>query len=355
MKEDLDFGNVNPIFVQIEQGRKSPFGDLLRNITQRIYDDPYLNFMSALGPSREFLHSTLYELHRDRNRKYFKNFFVDEELYSIVKSNIEWAYQIWSENPKKYVKVTITRRGIIVYDNYQPNAFNMLMFTIHSGTWMRKAIGRKQTVDKFERYLEEDVETHQVYGELVLRHGGILIDNKTSRFECDYNRQYERAIYSNYSEPWILDLWKEKLTDNERKWILEGYKEFYYTLKSLIENYRFNIIFDSHSMKDGKKRPDISFGTKHIPYFYLPIVHSLRKNFIKMGYEKADFNKPFGGGHILNWLSGKFPDVFTLSMEVNKKLYMTSDRRSILKSKLKKLSSQITNTFSEQNGAYLAP
>jgi len=126
---------------------------------------------------------------------------------------------------------------------------------------------------------------------------------------------------------------------------MEGYHEFYFSLARLIDTYRFNIIFDAHSMKDKKGRPEISFGTKYIPQFYMPIVRSMQRKLSNLKFHPVSLNVPYVGGYILEWLSNQFPDVFIFSMEVNKKLYMTRNRKKVLIKKLDELSKHITNIF----------
>jgi len=346
---------INPGATSITIGLSKRFliFQLLEKLTKRIEDDPYLNFVSILKNYKvlgKILNGSLHELHRDRNKLYFKNFFVDRRLYDLVKQDLEWLYhkcertKELSEHKHK-IKLTITKRGVIVYDNYQQNQFNVLLLTIHSGTWMRKDIQEKQTVNESKRLIEEDIDTHKIYSNLVLEKSGIWIDNKSSRFACDYNRNPGRAIYSNKQEKWIKQIWKEELSEQQRRWLMEGYHEFYFTLGKLIDAYRFNIIFDGHSMKDKKGRPEISFGTKHIPHFYMPIVRSMQRKLINLKYKDVALNKPYFGGYILEWLSSQFPDVFICSLEVNKKLYMVRSRRRVIQKKLKQLSKNITNLF----------
>ncbi len=340
---------INPTSTSISIGLSKRFliFQMLKRLTKRIEDDPYLNFISILKNYKvlgRFLHGTLHELYRDRNKSYFKNFFIDKDLYEIVKNDLERVH-IKNEKNKDNIKLTITKRGVIIYDNYQKNNFNVLLMTIHSGTWMRKDIEKKQAITRERRLLEEDLDTHKIYSPLVLEKGGIWIDNKASRFECDYNRKPDNAIYTNKSEKWIKILWKEDLTPSQCNWLMEGYNEFYFTLGRLIDTYRFNIIFDSHSMRSGKGRPNISFGTKYIPKFYMPIVRSMMQKLINMGYANVSLNNPYGGGHILNWLNNKFPGLFIFSMEVNKKLYMSKNRRKTISKKLNHLSKNIVNIF----------
>jgi len=193
--------------------------------------------------------------------------------------------------------------------------------------------------------LEEDTDTHKIYSNLVLEKGGIWIDNKASRFACDYNRDPGRAIYSNKQEKWIKKIWKQDLSEYQRRWLMEGYYEFYFTLGRLIDTYRFNIFFDGHSMKDKKGRPEMSFGTKYISHFYMPIVRSMQRKLSNLGFNPVSLNVPYAGGYILEWLNNQYPDIFICSMEVNKKLYMVKNRRRVINKKLKELSKCITNIF----------
>jgi N-formylglutamate amidohydrolase len=351
-------GQLSPILLKptstsltISLSKRFLIFQMLDRLTKKIEDDPYLNFISVLKNYKvlgKFMHGTLHELHRDRNKLYFKNFFIDKRLYEQVKQNLEWTYHKCEEESSernKKIKLTITKRGVMVYDNYQKNQFNVLLLTIHSGIWMRNDIEQMQSITREKRLLEEDIDTHKIYSNLVIEKGGIWIDNKASRFACDYNRNPSRAIYSNKQEKWIKEIWKEPLTEQQRRWLMEGYHEFYFTLGKLIDTYRFNIIFDGHSMKDAGGRPQISFGTKYIPNFYMPIVRSMQHKLSKLGYHPVSLNVPYSGGYILEWLNNQFPDVFICSMEVNKNLYMTRNRKKVISKKLNQISKSITNIF----------
>ena len=336
---------INPTATSVTVGLSKRFFmfQIIKRLTKRIEDDPYLNFISILKSYKvlgRFLNGTIYEFYRDRNKSYFRNFFIDKNLYEIVKSDIELVY-----DKNKDIKLTITKRGIIVYDNYKTSSFNVLLMTAHSGIWMPKDIEKKQALSKEDRLLEEDIDTHKIYSSLVLEKGGIWIDNKFSRFACDFNRPPDRAIYSNKSEKWIDEVWREELDEHQRRRLMTGYNEFYFTLGKLIDTYRFNIIFDGHSMKDGKNRPEISFGTKYIPKFYIPIVRSMQRKLINLGYNQVLLNTPYSGGYILEWMNNKFPDIFIFSMEVNKKLYMAKNRKKVLNKKIVELSNNIKNIF----------
>ena len=335
---DTDF-----LSLRISLSKRFLLFQLLQEINKKIEDDPYLNFLSvlrnykALGP---ILHGTAYEFFRDKNKFYFKKFFLEKELYQIVKKDIEWVYSL-----NKDTKITITKKGLVLYDNYQNNKFNTLLLTVHSGTWMPKKILEKHSWSEKQRKIEEDIGIERIYGHLVLKKGGMWIDNKLSRFAIDVNRPLERSIYFKGSENWVNEeLWKKELNKWDLNYLHKAYEEFYFTLSELVNAYRFNIIFDGHSMRDGPDRSEISFGTKYIPKFYMPIVKSMQKKLIKLGY-KTFLNMPYHGGFILEWLNEKFPDIFLFSIEINKKLYMTKNRENTVEENLEKISTDMTQIF----------
>jgi len=319
---------------------------LLNRLTQKIEDDPYLNFISVLKNYKvlgRILSGNVRELHRDRNKYYFKNFFVEREVWELVKNDLEWL--VHANKNTGHIKMTITKRGVIVYDNYKKNNFNLLLMTIHSGTWVPKNIQKKMHITPQERYLEEDIYTNRLYSRLVLEKGGIWIDSKQSRFACDFNRILPRAIYQDGSERWIDNLWEEKLNEREIRQLHESYHQFYFTLANLVDSYHFNIIFDGHSMKDGKGRPNISFGVEPTPKFYMPVVLFMRKKLKQLGYASVELNKPYSGSYIIKWLKDKFPQSFIFSAEINKKLYMSDNRKRVIEHKAEKLAKDITQIF----------
>lgn len=316
---------------------------IIKRVIRKMEADPYLNFINELKYYKvlgKIIHGPIEEIYRDRNKRYIRHFFESKELYDLVKKDLEWVY-----NKNKKVLITMNKKGYVIYHNYKKNKFNILLLTIHSGTFMPSDIAGKQAITKKERMLEEDIDIHKIYSPLVLENAGIWIDNKLSRFACDYNRSPEKAIYNNKSELWIQKLWKKPLNKQQRKRLMDGYEDFYLTLRSLVDSYRFNIIFDGHSMKHVKDRADVSFGTKYIPRFYMPVVRTMKEQLLKLGYSNVAFDKPFSGGYILQWLSRKFPNIFICSMEVNKNLYMNKGRTASHEPRINTLSSDILQIF----------
>jgi N-formylglutamate amidohydrolase len=346
------FAKVSPILIRptttsitVSLSQRFLLFELMRKVITVIENDPYMNFISLLKGYKalgNFLSGTIHEFHRDRNEFYFKNFFIDKDLYKLVKADMEQLVKA-----HKDMRVTITKHGTLVYDNYKKNQFNVLLMTMHGGTWLPKNLKDKIALTSRQRHQEEDIGTSEIYSKIVLEKGGIWIDNKQSRFGCDYNRSMLRCIYSEKSEKWLPGnkMWKEDITKNEIAQIHNCYKEFYFLLEKLVDAYRFNIIFDGHSMNSLEGRPDLSFGTEHIPRFYLPIVKSMKRKLNSLGYNSVKFNVPYGGGHILHWMSQKFPDIFIFSMELNKSIYMNKANEKLHTRKAVALAKNLVQIF----------
>jgi len=314
-----------------------------KKISDRIERHPHLNFISLLGASKligNVLDNTLAYFFRNRNSYWFKKFFEDRELYELVREDIEYYY-------KKYpgIRLTLTKDGIMIYDNYQPNHFNIFLLTIHGGTWIPDYVKKLMSVSRAVIYSEEDIATDRIYGPLVLKKGGIWINTKQSRFVCDFNRAPERAIYSNNSEDRVRNIWHEELKPGQKARIMKSYRRFYQLLDTLIETYRFNIVFDGHSMVNEPGRPALSFGVKFVPQFYGPIVAEMRKTLMRETKKDVEINTPYSGGYILEYLSAHFPDIFIFSMEINKKLYMDKSHMNLKKRNMWKLSRAVENIF----------
>ncbi len=350
MKKITEFlENLTPILVRpstdsltISLSKRFFLFQMMGRIINVIEEDPHLNFVALLKSYKmlgRILSGTIKEFYRDRNKLYFKNFFIDRSLYELVKQDLEYIY------PKnKDLRMTITKRGVIVYDNYKKNQFNVLLLTVHSGTWIPESLQKKFSVSDKDRFREEDIDTHKIYSDIVLNKGGIWIDNKQSRFIIDFNRAIERAIYDDYRihTDDFSEIWSTSPTKREYIEIFNSYREFYFTLARVVDIYRFNIVFDGHSMKDLPDRPMVSIGTRYNPNFYMPIVQEIKKKMVSMGYSPVRFDYPWGGGFILKWLNRKFPDMFIISMEVNKRIYMNDERTKSYKEKIDKLSSDLS-------------
>ncbi len=315
----------------------------LKKVNERIDKNLHLSFVSLLYSYKAFepvLDGTISYFYRNRNTLWFRKFFPEKELYELVKADIKHHHKNYPN-----IKLTITKYGTMIYDNYKRNKFNILLITAHAGVWVPKYIKSLMALRKSKRLMEEDIGTDLIYGPLVLDRGGIWIDNKQSRFVCDYNRSRESAVYTNTSEKRVQNIWKRSLGNKQKERILERYDYFYHVLNQLIDTYRFNIIFDAHSMVDEPDRPPFSFGIDFSPRFYYPIIMKMKENLELEVKEEVLINNPFGAGYILEHLAKQFPDVFIFSMEINKKLYMDKKHCRTYKRKVKKLSKNIEDLF----------
>ena len=337
--------SANSNSLKISLSKRFFLNKLIGNTFKALEEDHYLNFISVLKYSKflgRFIYDTLENIYKNRNSIFFKNFFIDNDLYREIKHDIIETYKT---HKGKDIKLTITKRGVIIYDNYKPNKFNILLLTIHSGHWVDQRIKKKLNLTDKERYYQEDLGTDLVYKNLVLEKSGIWINTKQSRFVCDLNRNKENSICRNDSMTWKTKVWKSPLSKREVNEIEQFFLEFYFTLDKILQTHQFNIIFDGHSMRNEIGRPDISFGTKYIPTFYMPIVKSMQRRLVKFGYKNVKFNTPFKGGYILRWLQEKHPNVFIFSMELNMGLYTTKDYDRVYKGRANKLSKAVFDIF----------
>ncbi|MFH1439336.1 MAG: N-formylglutamate amidohydrolase [Candidatus Woesearchaeota archaeon] len=319
----------------------------LNKLWDKMSENPHLNFLSQLKDYQivgDVLDGDIEHFYRTRNALWFKNYFEDRDLYNIVKKDIEDLYPNY-----KHIRVTITHKGILVYENYKKNQFNTLLLTVHNGTWVDKDIKKNMIITDKRRLMDEDLGSGRLYSRIVLEEGGIWIDSKQSRFMCDFNRSYARAIYANNQEKMLKKVWKQELDQHQKDIILDSYRHFYYLLSRLIDTYKFNIIFDGHTMRGFEGRPNISFGTNYIPGFYIPIVNAFIQRLRNLGYKEIKVNVPYKGGYILKFLSRKFPNMFIFSMEINKKLYIKADEITLIDKDIEKISKDLITMLKIEN------
>ncbi len=315
----------------------------LQKINDKLEETPHVNFLSLLNSYKrviDVLDGSISYFYRKRNTLWFKEFFPEEELYKLVKEDLERYHEKYGR-----INLTITKNGILIYDNYKKNQFNTLLMTVHGGKWVPNYGQELMAISEEKRYQEDDLGADLIYGKLALDNGGVWISAKFSRFFCDLNRKRHRAIYSNTSEKRVQDIWKKELTRFQKERILKNYDQFYYILETLVDTHRFNIIFDGHTMCYEPSRPCFSFGATCIPHFYSPIVEKMRNILHKETGKRIHLNNPYKAGHILNYLSKKYPDIFILSMEINKKLYMDKAHLKLKTREINKLSNAIEKMF----------
>jgi N-formylglutamate amidohydrolase len=114
---------------------------------------------------------------------------------------------------------------------------------IHNGGRIRDALNQNCLLSKEERYFEEDPFTGDFIQSLP-----ITLIGGDSRYEYDLNRDEENCIYK---VAWGKEVWKEKLSEEERLISLSKHRNFYKIIHALIskleKDFGATVIYDVHS------------------------------------------------------------------------------------------------------------
>lgn len=135
----------------------------------------------------------------------------------------------------------ITKDGSfsIAIDDYVP----FVCTAIHNGSNLRKDLRNKAALTRGERWVEEDPLTGQFISALPIR-----IIAHDSRYEYDLNRRPEECIYQ---EAWGAKIWKDPLSEEQRRLSLEKHENFYRVVAKLVsvlrKQFRKCVVYDMHS------------------------------------------------------------------------------------------------------------
>lgn len=133
------------------------------------------------------------------------------------------------------------------------------------------------------------------------------------------------------------DLSAKNLVYNE--YYLKHHKDFSNKVKSKIDKYNSSIIIDCHTFSDTNSNyPDICIGTNnHTPQFLL--------NEFKLAFESMEYsieiNNPYSGTFVPLDLYNKEKRVYSIMIEINKRLYMNSSE------KVNEINKQLISIFEE--------
>ena len=175
----------------------------------------------------------------------------------------------------------------------------------------------------------------------IFDHGYEMVRFPISRLVCDFERfrddreevmakQGMGACYISCSDRTVL----RRLTSEHREEILQKYYDTYHRVLTLAVEEKLGqfgrcIIIDGHSfsavplpyeLDQNPDRPDICIGTDP---FHTPseLTHMTRDYFEQKGYTVA-INAPFSGTMVPMKYYRKEPNVSSLMLEINRKLYM---------------------------------
>lgn len=209
-----------------------------------------------------------------------------------------------------------------------------LACAIHDGHDVRPDIAACMRLSDIERLYEEDPftaawTTIAPTRLIVLR----------SRFEVDFNRPRDQAVYLTPADAWGLDVWRRALSAEFVAESLQIYDDFYahlrLVLKQLVERHGQVVVFDLHSYNhrrsgaggrqaDPEENPEINLGTGTMDRSYWsPIVNAwlgAMRSVDCLGRQlDVRENVKFFGGQLPRWSHENFPrQVCALAIEVKK-------------------------------------
>lgn len=213
----------------------------------------------------------------------------------------------------------------------------ILATAIHNGHELREELLEKIALTEEERLREEDPFT-----------GGWTVVSPTrivslqSRFEVDFNRSRDMAVYRKPEDAWGLTVWKEPLAEDCLGRSLAVYDAFYEEVQGLLQRmlkrYGSAVVLDLHSynhMRGGPARPpadavgnpEVNLGTGTMSEAarrrWSPLIEGFMSDLREFDYlgRKLDVreNVKFRGGYFPKWIHETFEGkVCALSVEFKK-------------------------------------
>jgi N-formylglutamate deformylase len=205
---------------------------------------------------------------------------------------------------------------------------------VHHGHAVRPEVAALMRLDAAERRYEEDPFTGDWTSVAPTRFIG-----HRSRFEVDFNRPRESAVYLDPDDAWGLDLWHSPPPREIIEQSLAAYDAFYAHLRlvldALVRCHRRVVVLDLHSYnhrrdgpnsppEDPRANPEINVGTGSLDReSWIPIVDRCLDVLRSYDYmsRRLDVreNVRFRGGELPKWTHRNYPGtVCALALEVKK-------------------------------------
>ena len=194
---------------------------------------------------------------------------------------------------------------------------------IHDGHRLRPALRKQCLLSDQERWYEEDPLTADFIASFP-----ITIVGNDSRYEYDLNREPAACIYDL---AWSKPVWKEPLSEEQRKLSLRKHRNFYKVVHAMIAKleslFGGVIVYDVHSYnykRYEQKLPVFNIGADRIDIkkfgFY---VREWKKALSEIKLPNVDtsvaINEVFKGyGYFLQYISQNFRNVLVLATEIKK-------------------------------------
>ena len=205
---------------------------------------------------------------------------------------------------------------------------------IHDGHAVRREIAQLLAVSDMDRLHEED--PHTAFWTSI---GPNRIVALRSRFEIDFNRPRDKAVYLDPSDAWGLRVWESPPSEEIVARSLAEYDTFYRQVEEMLDSLvlRFGqvVVLDLHSynhrrggvdgpVADVEGNPEVNIGTGTMDRErWSPVVDSFVEelrgfDFLGRTLDVRE-NTKFSGGQFSKWIHDRFPDsVCCIAVEVKK-------------------------------------
>lgn len=205
---------------------------------------------------------------------------------------------------------------------------------IHQGHATRHAVGAALAIDDRGQLQEEDPFTAE-WAQIAQTQ----IIGLRSRFEVDFNRPREKAVYQQPEDAWGLDLWREPPNPSLVAESLAEYDEFYGAvealLRELITEHGKLIVYDLHTYNhrragrdcapaDSWSNPEVNIGTGTMERrYWAPVVDRFMSELKAFDFNGRSLdvreNVKFQGGHFGRRIHATFPrQVCAIAIEFKK-------------------------------------
>ena len=213
----------------------------------------------------------------------------------------------------------------------------LIAAALHDGHELRPEIAQILALSEEVRRREEDPYTSRWTSVADTRIVALL-----SRFEVDFNRPREKAIYLCPEDAWGLQVWKEPPSEQIIKHALAEYDSFYSEIYRLFTDFerrlgRF-VVFDLHSynhrrggpdgpVADPKLNPDVNVGTGSMDRNrWAPVVDRFMSDLRLFDFPGRHLdvreNVKFKGGCFPQWTHTNFPETACVIAIEFKKFFM---------------------------------
>lgn len=205
---------------------------------------------------------------------------------------------------------------------------------IHHGHATRPAVSTALAIDDRGQMQEEDPFTGE-WAQIAQTQ----IIGLRSRFEVDFNRPREKAVYQSPEDAWGLDVWRDPPESALVAESLQEYDAFYAAteslLRELVDEHGKVFVYDLHTYnhrRDGRDsvpadsvmNPEVNVGTGTMERrYWAPVVDRFISDLRAFNFSGRSLdvreNVKFEGGHFGSWIHATFPrQVCAIAIEFKK-------------------------------------